>query len=471
MRKHILLIPTVIVVLAALFNACKDDPSVAPLGEAIIRGVIIDGATGDPLDGVTVQAQSVAASVSDITDAGGNYELRFSLDSAASVTVTMGQKSGYRDTAFTVAILSGQALAINASLSRLSPVSGGTGSGEARTIAFLGADPQQISVYGVGGDETAILGFQVRDSLGLPIDANNAVTLVFTVNGGLGGGEYVSPPTVLTNASGQAYTTFNSGIRSGVVQIVATTQVGNPPRTITSAPIRVIINAGFPDKTHFSLAPTQLNIPALHVFGMTDAIGVIVGDIYSNPVVANTAVYMSTMAGVIIASIFTDETGRGSADLISGNPRPYVVNNNTTPDGDGYHYVFATTIGQNGQPVKDTTVVLWSGFSQITNFVPPTIDVPNGSSQAISFTVSDENGNPLSLGTTISVSATGVQASTSFGIGGALTLGDILYGGTQFTCFVIDFDPDSSYISGASLTVTVMSPNGNVTSGISGIIR
>ena len=89
----------------------------------------------------------------------------------------------------------------------------------AQTIYFMGASQPDVYVYGVGGRETTIMSWEVRDSLGLPIDATHAVDLSFSILGAIDGGEYVSPVVLKTNAAGQAHMTFNAGIKSGVVQV------------------------------------------------------------------------------------------------------------------------------------------------------------------------------------------------------------------------------------------------------------
>jgi hypothetical protein len=190
-------------------------------------------------------------------------------------------KSGYRDTSFVVQINPGAVTPVSLGMSARSPISGGTGggSGLAQTIAFLGSNPRELTVYGVGGIETAILGFEVRDSLGLPIDVAHYVDMSFSITNGPNGGEYISPISVRTNQVGQAYTTFNSGVRAGVVQVLASATVGS--RTISSSPIRLIIHAGYPDQTHFTVGPEKFNFPTLGIFGLRDRISVLVGDIYS----------------------------------------------------------------------------------------------------------------------------------------------------------------------------------------------
>ena len=379
-----------------------------------------------------------------------------------------------------VQVSPGTVTPVSVGLRSRSPVSGGSGggSGLAQTIAFLGASPTNLAVYGVGGQETAVLGFEIRDSLGLPIDAAHSVTLNFSITNGPNGGEYLSPLSVQSNQAGQVYTTFNSGIRAGVVQILATTTVGT--RVISSSPIRVVIHAGYPDQAHFTVGPVRHNFPTLGVFGLRDAISVLVGDKYSNPVGAGTAVYFRSSAGVIQASTFTDVDGQGSADLISGNPSP--LGQYADPNlGDGYHYVVARTVGENGATVIDSTAMLWSGRAEISNVSPVSFSIPDGGSQSFSFQVSDALGHPLAAGTLISVVAvvppppdpnTPVnQVNLAFGVQGNITLEDVLSGSTNFSFLLSDGTTGgNTTTTPVTVYISVTGPNGGANAQISGTV-
>ena len=463
-----------LMVLATLFLACQNDQG-PQAGKATINGIISDASTHAPLPGLSVEARIAnQAPVTKTTDANGAYEFTFDVDSATTISISCRNNTGFRDTLNIVASIqpNSSPKTLDIQLTPRSVVGGGSGSGIAQTIAFLGANPTELSVYGVGGSETSVLGWEVRDSLGVPIDGAHAVTLSFSFNGPAGG-EYVSPLTVVTNAVGRAFTTFNSGIRSGAVQVVATTTARG--RTFSSQPVRLVIHSGFADQNHFSVGAFTYNFPALGILGLRDPISVLVGDIYSNPVATNTAVYFASRAGVILSAAFTSESGEGTADLISGNPYP-LGSNALTPYGNGYHYVIASTLGRNGTIVRDSILILWSGPAVISNISPNLINVPNAGFQQIDFQVSDPYGNTLSAPTTISVSVTGAQAEVAFGLNGSFTISQniILPPGvnTHFSCLVSDKVPDTSYVSSATLSISVNSTgNGNATATIGGTIR
>ncbi len=475
--KHAAILPAVILlVLVGLLGGCKSDQTAATTGEGVISGYIVDGSSNARLQGVAVSAMTVSGSTLTTTsDASGMYTFTFSVDSTMKVTVTM-KKTGYRDTSYVAELESGVVLTQNFALTPVSIVGGGGftgGTGLAQTIFFIGATQPEVQVYGVGGKETTIMSWEVRDSLGLPIDEAHSVDLTFGLLGAINGGEYVSPVVLRTNASGQAHMTFNAGIKSGVVQVYATAIVGS--RTITSGPVKVVVTGGYPDQAHFTIATNRFNFPALGVANLRNMISVLVGDKYSNPA-APSAVYFSSTAGVIqggVSGTVTSKDGQGTVDLISGNPAP--LGSYAAPDrGDGYHRVTARTLGQGGVSVQDSILLLWSGVGIISNVAPLSFDIANGGSQSISFEVSDILGHPLAAGTRIQVVAsippppselmTQNQVFLQFGNAGVVEMGDVITAGpgtTQFTCIVRDgsWDIDDAAGTPVNVMIAVTGPN------------
>lgn len=95
-------------------------------------------------------------------------------------------------------------------------------SGQPDTILVLGVSPDTLTIYGGPGPTTAIVGFEVRDSLNRPLDLAHQHTVQFVLTGPpTNGGAYVSPQNVLTNGDGRVFTTVNSGISSGILECVA----------------------------------------------------------------------------------------------------------------------------------------------------------------------------------------------------------------------------------------------------------
>jgi hypothetical protein len=474
----------------ALAVSCNNNNSTngPSSGQGSVAGVVTDGTSSAPLNGVTVSAQSLSSGTqSAATGADGKYNFTFTIDSTSSVSVAF-HISGYRDTSIVVPLRSNSITQLNVAMTRRSQITGGGGSGIAQTIAFLGAAPPEIQVKGVGGAETTTMTWEVRDSLGLPVDITHAIQLTFTITNGPGGGEFLSPSVVTTNSNGQAIMTLSSGIRAGIVQVVATGTVASG--TVSTSPVRVVIDGGFPDQTHFTIATHFYNMPILGTMGVHNPISVLVGDKWTNPVAVNTGVYFSSTAGVIEPKVFTNVDGQGSADLISGNPSPFGAHaapaNGGRPFGDGYHYVTARTVGQAGVTVLDSILVLWSGPSIISNFNPTTFNIPNSGDQLFNFTVSDALGHPLAAGTTIAVvatippppdpNATQNVVIVTFGLNGTLTLNDIISpgpGATTFQARLSDGNTAMTDVNGTrcTLTVFVSGPNGQASFTIDGLVH
>ncbi|CUS90783.1 hypothetical protein JGI13_01893, partial [Candidatus Kryptonium thompsonii] len=287
------------------------------------------------------------------------------------------------------------------------------------------------------------------------------VEVNFKIGSGPGGGEFVYPPKERTDSKGRVTVNIVSGTKAGVVQIVAESFIGT--KVIRSLPVVIVIHGGLPDSAHFSIAPEKLNFPGYNIFGLTNKITAYVGDKYGNPVKPGTAVYFTTTGGIIEGSVLTDDRGQGSVNLISAEPRPVhpIL-------GPGYAVITATTADENQNTIKAETIVLFSGIPQIS-IEPITFDIPNLGSQVFNYTVSDQNGNPLAGGTTITVSIDGkdVRALGDLNI----TLPDTRdRSWTRFSFAIQDTTADTTQRP-ILIRISTTGPNGSATVNISGKAR
>jgi hypothetical protein len=437
---------------------------------AQVLGRVLDSQSNLPLTNakVTIVTSLVVDSV--LTSFAGDFSFTIDLQGLSTISGLLKlDKPGYRSKAFNFTVPAGQALSQNFTMDRdtTTGVRDSSATGSAHSIAFIGMSSDQISVYGVGGTEATILTWEVRDSLGFPIDFDHRDTVEFSINGvPVGGGAYVSPSSAQTNASGRVSTTVNSGTVSGVIQFTATLRRNSDGAVISSTPVIITVNAGLPDQAHFTIGFDAFNFPGWDWVNHTDGVLVQVGDKYSNPVKVGTAVYFSTTGGVIDASGFTDATSHAKVTLYSGNPRPV-----DGVAGIGFGRITASTIGENAATITASGLILFSGLSQITDVNPPSFAVPRGGqSGPIAFTVSDENGNPLSAGTHITVTlqyTAPPNTTINLVVNGDVdvTLGDIQGrgpGATQFSFRVVDQTVGgvSSQIP-VTVVIKVSSPNGN----------
>ncbi|MGD0338978.1 MAG: hypothetical protein ABSB78_09335 [Bacteroidota bacterium] len=269
----------------------------------------------------------------------------------------------------------------------------------AASISLVSISRQQLSVRGAGTNESADIIFEVRDSSGVPIGLSNRVTVIFSLQGGLNGGEYLTPVSVETDTVGRVKTTLNSGTKAGVIQISALVQVGTA--VVRSSQVTVTISGGAPDRYHFSMTSNVIsNIDWPQAGTVVGTIKVQIGDIYSNPVQQNTSVYFSATAGVIQGTGYTDETGIVNVNWYSGNP---------PPQNNGSAFVKASVVGENGVAITDSLMFVFTGSARksgpATSIVLISTSVDNISvkgtganeSSQLIFEVRDSSGVPVNM--------------------------------------------------------------------------
>ncbi len=449
-----------------------------------VSGHVVDFLTNFPLGNATVVLNSPIFVDSITTSGDGLYSFAVNLQGLAGISGTVRvSKNGYSTSTFNFTVQAGQIVSTDVELERdtttgVPPDPNGTG--DARSIAFVSLSANQISVAGVGGMESSIITWEVRDSLGFPIDIDHSDTVFFQLVGTpIFGGAYVSPSSAVTNVAGRVATTINSGTVSGALQFIATLVRNSDGVVITSMPAVITVNAGLPDQAHYTIGPRQFNFAAYNWLGRTNDITVQVGDKYSNPVKTGTAVYFNTTGGVIGASGFTDITSHATVQLYSGNPLPRDAT--LTPpsmfgDGTGYAWVRAHSLGENSANVIDSVLILFSGVSNIT-LSTSVIHVPASGCVDVSVVVADQNGNPLAPGTQIkteveftppegtnwSVLASGLPEDP---LGDFLTRGN---GSTDFTLHICDGTPGGiPDTMPFNVKISVTGPNGNTFATVSG---
>ncbi|HAV24376.1 MAG TPA: hypothetical protein DCX46_12995 [Bacteroidetes bacterium] len=390
-----------------LVSACQN-PEQEPTGTGTVRttvsGSVIRSDDSAPVPGAIVRDMSLA-SRRDTTDANGQYSIGFDLTSGQNYTTSLiaSFSPGFGDDTVAVTLIPGRDTTITLTLTAdsTSPVTGTT-SGEAAGLVLVGNDVTSISIRGTGVNESALLTFEARDSLGNPILGSNGPIVKFAIIGGPNGGEYVFPISARVNGtSGRVSTRINSGTLPGVIQVQASTRNDS----VLSAPARLTIASGPPDGNNASISRAKANIPGGLFDNERVQISVILGDRFQNPVPAGTAVYFTTTGGLIQPTGFTDQDGIASVELISANPRPV----------GGVAFVTARTIGDTAVRKSDsliqrTTKVVFSGAARI---IAPTaaFAISDSGTYPFAFQVQDINGNPLSESATIKVSLSGPASS------------------------------------------------------------
>ncbi len=445
-----------------ILMGCKKkavEPEVPQQKTVTLNGRVFELVTGSPIDSAVVKVTGITPQIITYTDSMGRYIVSFEVEAEANLSV-IAFKEGYEPDTVDVLAIPGRTVNVpSLFLKRTVPET--PTSGEAASIVLVSQTAKSIGVKGSGSVETAQMIFEVQDSSGKPVDLAHSVEVSFRIGSGPGGGEFIYPPKARTDAKGRVTANIVSGTKAGVVQIVAEANVGD--KTIRSLPVVIVIHGGLPDSAHFSIAPEKLNFPGYNVFGLRNRITAYVGDKYGNPVKPGTAVYFTTTGGIIEGSALTNDQGQGSVNLISAEPRPIhpVL-------GPGYAVITATTADENQRMIKAETIVLFSGIPQIT-IEPTTFDIPNLGSQVFSYTVSDQNGNPLAGGTTIRVTIDGkdIRALGDLDI----TLPDTRDRSWTRFSFAIQDTTSEVVERPVLIRISTSGPNGSATINISGKVR
>lgn len=453
MRYHLYALLIALLSLAAAGCSLGDDDEDTS-GVVTLSGQVLDAETNNPVPDAFVRVLPFDLLFE--ADVEGRYQFDVEVDSTMELRI-IATKDGYSNASTEVLALAGRQ--INVPTLRINQ----TGideleSGQASNILLLNQSAQSIGVMESGSREVANLTFQLTDSLGRPVILDNSADVSFSLGVQPGGGEFIYPTTSQTDNNGQVTVNLSSGTRAGVVQVVAESTVGG--RTIRSLPVSVAIHGGHPDQTHFSIGPEVFNFPGLRRFGLENAISIVVGDEFGNPVKPGTSVYFTTDGGVVEGSVSTNPEGQGSARLVSANPLP----------NDGVAVITASTADKNQQTVSSRTAVVFSGFPVVE--VSPAAAVLG---QLYTLRVMDGNGNPLAGGTQVSVRVEGTKVkavgNTNVRIDDTAFIGGLTYahiargpGITEFTFKAVeDLELDEDGLPTVeSITILVSGPNGSL---------
>ena len=447
--------------------------------EVTISGEVINSSNGNVIADAIVEIISPAALRRTTTsDSLGIFTFTVQADSSIDITIE-ASRQGFNTNTNSFRITGGVDVT-DLSLPLTSQNDGGgDGGGDqvggepegAAAIILSSASTQAINIAETGDVVSAAFTFQVQDSAGRSLNLAKAVDVDFNILSGPGGGETVIPATARTNAQGNVTTSIFSGNTAGPVKLQAIVDRPEVGLTIRSNPVLLAIHGGFPDIDHFSIAPNKFNFEGYSINGNRNAITVIVGDQFSNPVKPGTVVSFNSTGGIIQGSGATDEDGSVTVDLISGEPRP---NDNIAGSGGrpGYSTVTARTVNNNSVEIQKQVTIVFSTSSALisgtcvsaANCVnATTFDLPPNGGASFTYEVTDLNGNPMAAGTRISVEAgQGIEVTGD----ADFTLGNHLFpgqGSTQFSFSIRDTDDETNDPADLTLRIVVTSPNGEIT--------
>ena len=468
MKKNYLLVVSFFLVSLFIMSCeTKKDSGTNPGGNdstkvATIAGKVVDGNDGKALSGAIIKITDGKIVKGTTTGSDGKFTYNFELDEDTDLSVIVFAAGYFRDTTKIFAIVNDTTDVPLFQLQRDKSSNAGDFSGRGASIYLFSQSQEFIGVKESGSNESALIVFEIRDSSGVVIGENNAVNVSFRFGATPGGGEYLYPSSVRSNALGKVSVSLNTGTIAGVSQVIAEAVVDGKP--IVSKPINITIHGGFPDSNHFSIGSDQFNYAYYHILGGVSKISVLVGDKYSNPVREGTAVYFKSDAGVIGGSALTDKRGIATVSLLSGDPLP-----NDPTDGPGFFYIYGTTINEDEVHITTKHRILFSGPGVIT-LSPQSFTIENGGSQDFVYTVTDENGNPLAPGNSYTVTVkTGGDAVATGDVN--VRMPDVQFGHTTFSFTVVDGKADEINPSDISVTVNVNGPNGTGSVTASGITK
>ncbi|MFA6469209.1 MAG: Ig-like domain-containing protein [Bacteroidota bacterium] len=509
-------VSALLILVMGIFS-CENPATEQSEYDVSVTGKVVRLAVSSGIDSVIVRLDSKDAFAVDTTDSFGNFSMSFKSkeDATTAATFTLTHMNlSYVDTTYSgaysrksPAIDLGQ-LKMRGKSTSFDSIITGKASAPAKSIAFLSSTLAQISVFGTGNDATNIT-FEVRDSLGVPVDEANKTPVVLTVETqpDTVNSVTIKPDTAVTNSLGQVVFRLTSGPKSGIITLKASSRSkkknGTDSINISSKVVSIVVAGGIPDPTRFTIGSQKVNIPGLVKYDLRNTITAVVGDKFGNPVQKGTVVYFETNGGIIQAYSTTNLDGSVGVDLITGNPPPpsgvatitalVGTTGGGSVQGNGMNEeVILKPLRSKRQgntsstQMKNRSTRVMTPFSkQITMIFSgePIIKVPSADStffsvpllgsKQIEFRVADIYNHPMAEGTVVTVTGVGLDTT------GAVLSGDVTKilpdtRDSAFTKFFINVsDKRNSNLNNnvaLKLIVEVNGPNGTAKRTISGIL-
>lgn len=283
---------------------------------------------------------------------------------------------------------------------------------QTNSIYFVSATPTTIAIPASGGIDTTLLTFTVTDTNGNPkqgvlVEFGNTSTSVATL----------TTSSATSDSNGQVTAAVTAGTTPGTFRVTALVH-GTSISTISG---NVIVSQNIPVVGSFTVAPVTYNMEGLN-FVQTDKITAYLADINGNYVADGTPVLATTQGGAIGLN------GKsGGCFTVSGNCTLTFTSQYPIPSTGLAVVQFSSSTGAS-QLVPDPIQIILSGSDPymfvpgLSTFVPvpslPSTSVTNitnaDCSGNIGVVITDINGNPLPVGTAVSVSSsyTNVSAGT-----------------------------------------------------------
>ncbi|HEY0963931.1 MAG TPA: hypothetical protein VGE69_16400 [Pseudomonadales bacterium] len=145
------------------------------------------------------------------------------------------------------------------------------------TVSFVSSTHDQLSLAGIGGNESTELTFKVAGPQGVPITGKQ---VNFSINTAVGGASILTGrESGVTDQAGLVRTVLNSGTVAGPVSVLAVHQESGKQGSSSD----IIISTGVPVANRFSMSYQPFNpVGAWNTDGITVNITIIASDVFGN---------------------------------------------------------------------------------------------------------------------------------------------------------------------------------------------
>lgn len=184
-------------------------------------------------------------------------------------------------------------------------------------VKFVEADPSQLALVGMGGDETSEVSFVLVGGLGAPIIGEE---VTFELTSAIGGVAIASGrDTAISDNSGRVSTVIQAGTVSTSVNVKAThNTTGN--QSISDS---IVISSGVTVDSKLSLSIEEYApAGAINTDGVELSLGVIASDMFGNDAVDGTQIFFASPVSGNITSSCTLISGQCAVAWLSAGFRP-----------------------------------------------------------------------------------------------------------------------------------------------------
>lgn len=185
------------------------------------------------------------------------------------------------------------------------------------TVSFVSATHDQLSLAGIGGNESTELTFKVAGPQGVPIIGKR---VNFSINTSVGGAAILAGrESGITDQDGLVRTVLNSGTVAGPVSVRAVQQESGKQGSSSD----IIISTGVAVSDRFSVSRGPFNpVGAFNTDGVTATVNIIASDVFGNNPTDGTRVSFVAPESGNIQNSCTLVDGACSVTWRSSSPRP-----------------------------------------------------------------------------------------------------------------------------------------------------